>query len=943
MGSMLRVRNGGFVLAFVAAALALGGAARADSDDFAHQWLPTGQRLTPQAATGALFQELDPGFKDAPNIRAGMAVTSAMSHDGKTLLILTSGFNLWTDPSGAKPGHIAQYVFVYDVSGRTPEKRQVIEVLNTDSGIVFAPDDSRFYVSGGADDNVHVFARANGTWAEDGAAIPLGHKQGNGLAVKPSAAGLDVTADGKLLVVADRYNDAVTLVDTAAHKAVGELDLRPGKSDPKKQGIAGGEYPLWVQIKGQTAYVSSQRDREIDVVDFSASPRIVKRIAVKGIPNRMLLNKSATRLYVASDNADIVSVIDTKRNRVIATIDAEAPPGLLAGSAHFGGATPDSLALSPDEKTLYVTDGGINALAIIPLEGEGALHVAGLVPTGFYPNSVSATGDMLYVVNGRSNTGSNLKGCSHNSYEPMKAFACNAGGQYILQLSHAGFLALPVPRANDLRQLSDTVAANNGFRSRVDPADAKLMEALKKHIKHVIYIVKENRTYDQVLGDLGRGNSDPWLALFGGKVTPNEHALARQFVTLDNFYDSGEVSGNGWPWSTDARETDVGVKQIAMYYANRGGFSRGQSYDVEGQNRNINVGIASLAARRAADPATPNDPDLLPGTNDVAAPDGNEGEKGEGHLWDAALRAGLTVRNYGFHLDLTRYDEHNPFQVPLDRMPFDTKTQVSWPSEPSLMQRTDLYFRGFDVRFPDFWREREWQREFADQVKNKNMPALSLVRLMEDHMGGFKDAIDGVDTPERQVADDDYAVGLLVETVANSPYADSTLIFIIEDDAQDGPDHVDAHRSIAFVAGPYVKQGAVVPQRYTTVNMLRTIEDILGIVPMSINDAYQRPMSAVFDLKQKAWSFTAAPSALLRETKLPLPQAAAVPSHAALTPAHDAAWWSAKTAGYDWSQEDRLDSAAFNRVLWQGLAPGKPYPAVRTGKDLSVAEKTKIR
>lgn len=932
MGSMLRVGNGGFAFGLIAAALALGGAARADSDDAAHQWLPTGQRLTPQAATGALFQELDPGFKDAPNIRAGMAVTTAVSHDGKTLLILTSGFNVWSDPSGAKPAHASEYVFVYDISERAPKKSQAIEVPNSDSGIVFAPDDTRFYVSGGVDDNVHAFARKDGTWAEDGAAIALGHKAGNGLAVKPSAAGLDVTADGKLIVVANRYNDSVSVIDAAARKAVGELDLRPGKSDPKKHGVAGGEYPLWVQIAGNTAYVSSQRDREIDVVDFSASPRIVKRIAVKGVPNRMLLNKSATRLYVASDNADIVSVIDTKSNRAVATINAEAPPDLLAGKTHFGGATPNSLALSPDEKTLYATDGGINALAVIPLEGKAALHVAGLVPTGFYPTSVSAAGDMLYVVNGRSNAGPNLKGCAHNSYEPMKAFACNAGGQYILQLSHAGFLALPVPRANDLRQLSDTVAANNGFRSRVDPADAKLMAELKKRIKHVIYIVKENRTYDQVLGDLGRGNSDPWLALFGGKVTPNEHALARQFVTLDNFYDSGETSGNGWPWSTDARETDVGVKQIAMYYA-----KRGQSYDVEGQNRNINVGIASLADRRAADPATPNDPDLLPGTNDAGAPDGNKGEKGEGHLWDAALRAGLTVRNYGFHLDLTRYDEHNPFQVPLEHMPFDTKTQVSWPSEASLMQRTDLYFHGFDVRFPDFWREREWQREFADQVKNKNMPALSLVRLMEDHMGGFKDAIDGVNTPERQVADNDYAVGLLIEAVANSPYAGSTLIFVIEDDAQDGPDHVDAHRSIAFVAGPYVKHGAVVPQRYTTVNMLRTIEDILGIEPMSINDAYQRPMSAVFDLKQKNWSFTAVPSALLRETKLPLPEAAAAPPHAALTPAHDAAWWSAKTAGYNWSTEDRLDSAVFNRVLWEGLAPGKPYPAARSGKDLSAA------
>ena len=927
-----RTFGGGLAAFLMLAALAAPGA-RADGDDIAHHWLPTGQRITPEAATGALFQTLNPELKDFPDFRAGMAVTTLASHDGKTLLILTSGFNLLSDETGQKPSHANEYIFVYDITARAPEKLQVLGVPNSDSGIVFAPDDSRFYVSGGVGDDVHVFARTNGQWAEDGAAIALGHKAGNGIAVKPSAAGLDVTADGTHLVVANRYNDSISLVDIAARKVVAELDLRPGKTDPRKHGVPGGEYPLWVQIAGTTAYVSAQRDREIDVVDFSASPRVTHRIAVKGIPNRILLNGSATRLYVASDNADIVSVIDTKTDRVIAAIDAAAPPGLLAGRTHFGGAAPNSLALSPDGKTLYVTDGGSNALAVIPLTGKGALHVAGLVPTGWYPNSVSAAGDMLYVVNGRSDPGANPKGCAHNSYDPMTAFACNAGGHYILQLSHAGFLALPVPAAHDLRELTDTVAANNGFRQRTDPADARVMAQLRKRIKHVIYIVKENRTYDQVLGDLGRGNSDPELAMFGEAVTPNQHALARRFVTLDNFRDSGEVSGNGWPWSTDAREADTGVKQIAMQYA-----GRGQSYDVEGQNRNINVGIARLADRRAADPATPGDPDLLPGTNDVGAPDGNDGEKGQGHLWDAALRAGLSVRNYGFHSDLSRYDSRNPFSVPLDRDPFATKTQVTWPSGEALAAHTDTYFRSFDVRFPDFWREREWEREFALQVKNHDMPSLSFVRFMEDHMGGFKDAIDGVNTPSRQVADNDYAVGMLVQAVANSPYADSTLIFVIEDDAQDGPDHVDAHRSTAFVIGPYVKQGKVVPQRYSTVNMLRTIEDVLGITPMSINDAYQRPMTAVFDLAQKDWSYTAVPSALLAETKLPLPPpAGAAPGKAALAPRHDAAWWAAKTEGYNWVEEDKIDTPAFNRLLWEGLAPGKPYPVERSGKDLSVA------
>ena len=262
---------------------------------------------------------------------------------------------------------------------------------------------------------------------------------------------------------------------------------------------------------------------------------------------------------------------------------------------------------------------------------------------------------MLYVVNGRSNVRPNSAGCYEPHPKKEDELACRARNRYVLQLSNAGFLALPVPKPEDLRQLTDTVAANNGFQRHRDPADAKLMAALRSHIKHVIYIVKENRTYDQILGDLGRGNGDPSLTLFGAAVTPNEHALAKKFVTLDNFLDTGEVSGTGWPWSTDARETDVGVKAIPMQYA-----GRGQTYDEEGTNRYINVGLPTLAERRAADPSNPDDPDLLPGTADVAAPDGTSGEEDRGHLWDAALRAHLSVRNYGFFCDDVRYSLKHP-------------------------------------------------------------------------------------------------------------------------------------------------------------------------------------------------------------------------------------------------------------------------------------------
>jgi hypothetical protein len=245
---------------------------------------------------------------------------------------------------------------------------------------------------------------------------------------------------------------------------------------------------------------------------------------------------------------------------------------------------------------------------------------------------------------------------------------------------------------------------------------------------------------------------------------------------------------------------------------------------------------------------------------------------------------------------------------------------VAYPSDPALIAITDPYFRGFDLKLPDFWREREWEREFAQYVAHKTLPALSLVRFMTDHTGDFGHAIDRVDRPEAQVADNDYALGMLVERVARSPYRNSTLIFVLEDDAQDGPDHVDAHRTTAYVAGPYVKRGAIVSQRYSTVNMLRTIEDILGIEPLSMFDATQRPMTDVFDLKKKMWSFAAAPSAALAQTDLPIAKKAA---SAPFPYTHDVVYWQRATRGYDWSAEDRIDAAAYNRVLWDGLKGGQ--------------------
>jgi hypothetical protein len=301
-------------------------------------------------------------------------------------------------------------------------------------------------------------------------------------------------------------------------------------------------------------------------------------------------------------------------------------------------------------------------------------------------------------------------------------------------------------------------------------------------------------------------------------------------------------------------------------------------------------------------------------------------------LWDSAFRANLTVRNYGFFVDCTRYSTAD-FNIPPLRDPFATNTVVAYPTSVSLTPYTDPYFRGFDNALPDFYRFKEWEREFDANYAKGGLPSLSLVRLMHDHTGNYDTAIDGVNVPESQVADNDYALGLLIQKIANSVYANDTLIFVIEDDAQDGGDHVDSHRSIAFVAGAYVKQGALVSTRYNTIDFVRTIEEVLGLPPLNLNDALARPMADIFNTTPSPWTFTAVPSPILYSTRLPLPPKPAgliVPKST-----HDARYWARVMKGMNFQDEDRVDPEDFNRILWKGLMGRKPYPEVASGTDLS--------
>jgi DNA-binding beta-propeller fold protein YncE len=904
--------------------------------------LPTGATVTPDAAPGSVFQALTVDLPDYPGRAVDGAQTTSISPDGKTLLILTSGFNKLRDANGVVQAQdSSEYVFVYDISNpSTPVKKQVVFVPRAFSGLAWSPDGTKFYVAGGPDDNLHTYGKSNGQWAEVGTPISLNHS-GDLMNLEtqtgPTAAGVGITADGSIAVVANWETDSITSVDVVNGIVLAEYDLRPGVINPTQTGVPGGEFPFGVVIKGNnTVYVSSARDREIDVLQTtSGSFTLSKRIPVNGNPGKMVLNRSQSRLYVAVGNADALVTISTNSNRVLSRVNTSAPRGLLSEEGSVPkGSNPNSVALSPDENTAYVTNGGANNVAVIRLGEEP--RVLGLIPTGWQPNSssVSPDGKTLYVVNGKSNTEPNPLNCRFINAGGNYGSACQglsaqngSGNNYAWQNMHGSLLTLPVPSFTDLLQLTQVVAQNNGFNLRVGHNTAATMRFLRSHIKHVVYIIKENRTYDQVLGDLAVGNGDPTLTQFPESVTPNQHAIASNFVDFDNFYDTGNGSMDGWQWSTAGRALDFEEKSQVINYG-----KGGSAYDSEGTERNVNVGISGVAKRQAWQPVYPNDPNLLPGTANEVAADGPDGEEGLGYIWDAAIRAHLSVRNYGFFLDLGR-----GFQIPVtitDPCSTTPPTQVAFPAHPSLVSRTDFCFRGYDNAFADFFRYQEWAREFQQFVQNGGFPALSLVRFSHDHFGSFGAAINGVNTPELQAADNDYAVGLLIDTIAHSRYANSTLIFVVEDDPQDGADHVSANRSIAFVAGPYVKHGAVVSTHYATPSVLRTIEDVLGLEKLGVHDAGLPPMADAFDPSQSQWTFTATPASVLFNTTLPITPPAGLNLASIPKPTHEPAWWEERTKNFDFSKEDRVDPEVFNRVIWKGLMGDKPYPTNRSGADL---------
>jgi DNA-binding beta-propeller fold protein YncE len=917
------------------------------------QILPTGATITPTAAPGSVFAPLTASLPDFPTYTPDGAETTAVSPDGNTLLILTSGYNLMVDSSGNYTGtDSGEFVFVYDISTpSTPVPTQVVQMLNFDEtfdGIVWAPNGSAFYVGGGGNDDVHTFTLQGGLWAELGTPINLKHYcdlMCEETEVGPTAAILGITPDGNTLFVANHETDSITSVNLAQGAVLQEYDLRPGIINPQQTGVPGGEFPYGIAVatnqNGSTVYVSSVRDREIDVLSFGNGVlTLTSRIPVAGNPERMILNAAQTELFVVAANSDELIIINTATNKVQSSVNASAPTGVLGNGKNVPkGANPNSVTLSPDESTAYVTDGGTNAVSVISLTGKTPA-VVGLIPTGWYPNSVSVSpdGSTLYVANSKSVEVANPMNCRYINNDPGGGFGSGCQGvntqdgsanQYAWQNEYSGFLTLPVPNSVQLSQLTGQVAQNNGFNFQLSQQDIATMTFLHQHIQHIIYIVKENRTFDQILGDLTNGaNADPAYTQFPASVTPNFHNFANQFVTFDNFDDSSMVSMDGWQWSTAARAHDINEKCVTVNYG-----KGGCNYDSEGTARNVDVAITGVAARQVEQPIYPTDPNLLPGNANEVEADGPTGEEGAGYIWDAVLKAHGTVRDYGFYTDLGALDIREDLGLisPTLAYPCSTKppTQVEWSAKKELLKLTDPCFWPFDQSYPDFFRFMEWQREFNQQVKANKFPTLTLLRYDHDHFGNFGTASFGVNTPEYQMADDDYAVGLTADVIAHSPYANNTLIFVIEDDPQDGADHVSGDRSLAFIVGPYVAQGAVVSNPYSTVSMLRTIEEILGVSQLSVHDAGVSPMTAAFNTSQASWTYEAIPSQYLYNTQLPILNKYVQNRSALPQPTHDAAWWEAQTKGMDFRQEDRVPTEQFNRIIWKGLMGDKPYPALK--------------
>jgi YVTN family beta-propeller protein len=773
-------------------------------------------------------------------------------------------------------------------------------------------------------------------------------------------AGIAVSPDGHTLFIANktfylRGDDGrplttpgqLIIVDTMAEKETARLDL----SDKLTS------YPFAVAAVASKVYVTSDRDGLVYVVDCAepAHPKLVKTVVTGSHPVGLFANKSGSRLYVANAQSDTVSVIDTTSDRVVDTILTRP-----ADNRGLPGASPLAVTLSPDETTLYAALSDMNAVAVIDVSGKSG-RLTGFIPVGWYPTSVAASGAGVLVANG--------KGVAPRIPNPQHGAGEGRAG-YILNVLRGSVEYIRTPDSSDLTKDTATVLANNGPMSSgaAMPADLPVGK-----IRHIIYIIKENRTYDQILGDMPAGNGDPSLTLFGKDVTPNQHSLAARFVLLDNFYDCGEVSGDGWPWSTQGIASEFIEKNVPYSYS-----GHGHSYDFEGSNNGYPTGgVPNPAVDPHGRPLVSSDSPFAHGAPPIA----DVGAAPRGHLWDDARAAGISYRNYGFfyafgngtyQFGATAAGQNTYSYVPgtlPDNYPGSAHLLPAGSLAPgkkiSDAGISDTDYREFDLSYADseaaytyyskmpagapgrdsllyphaafgYYNEpsrfSEWNREFQIMLNadptGGDVPTLMFVRFPNDHTGGYRG---GGHTPRSDVADNDYAVGQLVDAVSHSAIWRSTAIFVIEDDAQDGADHVDCHRSTCYVISPWIQKNSVDSAFYNTDSVLHTIELLLKLPPMSRYDAYARP----FGDWDKSPSNDDPYSAVLPDFSIIgdiVPEEGRLPAG---DPRRTLIHLSEKM---DFVHPDSAPAAVLNRVVWQSVrgtntVPPPPRTSLTTTTD----------
>ena len=701
------------------------------------------------------------------------------------------------------------------------------EIAKSWLGLKFSGDSKYLYASGGNDNRVKEYKIENNKLElED--VIVLGKKWPE----KISPTGLDIDDTARKLYVVSKENNSLYIVDLKTNEMSKQIQL-------------GAEaYTCVLSPDRNTLYISLWGGNGVVVFD-TRKEIIIDSVATGRNPNDMCVTRDGKYLFVANSVDNTVSVIDARTKKVIESLNTALYPDAPSGS------TTNSVALSDDGETLYIANADNNYLAVFDVREPGKSHSNGYIPVGWYPTCVRVMKHTVLVLNGKGNNSlPNPHGPQPVKKEGQAAYkkANKNIDEYIGSLFKGTMSFIPEPNGKELVGYSKQVYDNTPYTKKKEllangkegnPIPMKV--GAPSPVKHVFYVMKENRTYDQVLGDMPGGNGDTSLVLFGKNITPNQHALASEFVLLDNFYVDAEVSADGHNWSMGAYANDYVEKNWPTNYGGRGG-----NYD--------------FAANKKV--ATPKN----------------------GFLWDYALRAGITFRDYGEFTD----DDGTVYL-------------------PALKAHMCPGYPGWNLDVRDLSREKIWEHDFDSLAAANAVPELNIVYLPSDHTAGLGRKSR---TPFAFVADNDQAVGQLIEHLSHSNVWQNSAVFILEDDAQNGPDHVDAHRSPAYVVGPYVKRKFVDHTMYSTSGMLRTIELILGLPPMSQYDAAAMPMYRCFTPAVDAAPFSHIPARVdldglnVAENEL-----------------------SKESEGFDLSRADNVPDRQLNEVLWKSIKGYSYMPA----------------